>query len=139
MSALAELIARVEGLQKPAQEVGMQVLLACGWSRTCVGHFYGPLWYWSSPDNKVNFKEDDFRQYDPTASIDAVVALIEQTWPDKERRCWRLLDDWDTASAHAGTFVGDTYVSANASEAVNPALALLLAFLRALESSRGRD
>jgi hypothetical protein len=55
--------------------LGFEVLLACGWRKTYVGHFHGPLYQWSSGDYSKSYSED--RLPCPTGSIDAAMTLGE--------------------------------------------------------------
>lgn len=75
MTDLLSLAERVERATGPDQELGREVLLACGWRKSGRGYFLGPLFGWSSPDGKTYFDDDDFRRHDPTASIDAAMML----------------------------------------------------------------
>lgn len=70
------LIDRLREAKGADRELGREVLLACGWRKTCVGHFHGPLYYWSSPDGRTSFNDDKFRDHDPTASVDAALSLV---------------------------------------------------------------
>jgi hypothetical protein len=69
---MRELIERLENATGPDRELGRDVLLACGWRRTCVGNFYGPLWHWSGPGGR-SYPEDSLPC--PTESIDAALTL----------------------------------------------------------------
>lgn len=75
MTDLSDLIARVERATGADRDLGRDVLLACGWSKTLYGYFRGPLHMWRSPDG-TSFDDDDFRQHDPTISTDAALALV---------------------------------------------------------------
>lgn len=72
----ANLISKLEGLSGPDREVGREVLLACGWRKTFVGHFYGPMHLWSPSGAGRSYDEDVLPC--PTASIDAAIGLIEE-------------------------------------------------------------
>jgi hypothetical protein len=86
-TASAKLIERLERATGPDPELGRDVLLACGWRRTCAGHFYGPLYYWSSPSNARCYPED--RLPCPTQSIDAALTLLPEGlyWAAGYGRC----------------------------------------------------
>lgn len=77
MDSLLQLAERVERAEGPDPALGREVLLACGWRKTQVGRFMGPLYQWSSPDGRISFDDDDFqrRRHDPTASLDAAMKL----------------------------------------------------------------
>lgn len=75
----AELVKRLEAATGPDQELGREVLLACGWAKTCVGHFYGPLYTWHGPNGEY-FKDDDFTRHDPTRSLDTALTLVAFPW-----------------------------------------------------------
>lgn len=70
---LIELAERVEKSTGRDEALGHEILLACGWRKTCVGHFYGPLYYWSSPDGSKSYPEDQLPC--PTESLDAAMTL----------------------------------------------------------------
>lgn len=120
-----EMIARVESGTGADQTLGRAVLEACGWRKTVIGHFYGPLYYWSSPNGKIGFNDDDFYRRDPTASLDAVVSLIEAKLPGEG---WQIIvhDDGGPIQAHICEAVAD---------ASSPARALLAATLRVLKEN----
>lgn len=80
-NALTALAERVEAASGPSRELGHEILLACGWRRTSVGHFYGPLYQWSSPDGRRSFPEENLPN--PTASIDAALTLVPDAWPKR--------------------------------------------------------
>ena len=92
IDGLTELIARLEKASGPDRSLGHDVLLACGWRRTCVGHFYGPLWHWSSPDGKRSWPEDSLPC--PTASIDAALQLVPEGWVCSRVDNRRRYGDW---------------------------------------------
>lgn len=75
------LIERVEKATEPDRELGRELLLAGGWNKDLYGYFYGPLYMWSSPDRSIIFKDDDFRDHDPTGSVDAALAFMEGVLP----------------------------------------------------------
>lgn len=75
---MKDLIERLEKATGPDHELGRAVLLACGWSKTCVGYYMGQQFYWGSPDRKITFDDDFFHRYDPTRSIDAALTLVPE-------------------------------------------------------------
>ena len=48
-SVLSDLIARLT-VHDASRETAREILLHFGWTRSLVGHFYGPLYRWSAPD-----------------------------------------------------------------------------------------
>lgn len=76
MTDLLALAARVEQLTGRDIALGHEILLACGWRKTCVGNFYGPLYHWSSPDGSKSYPED--RLPCPTESLDAAMTLVPE-------------------------------------------------------------
>lgn len=75
---LTELADRVEKSTGRDRALGHEILLACGWRKTCVGHFCGPIYHWSTPDAKISYPED--RLPCPTASLDAAMMLAVEKW-----------------------------------------------------------
>ena len=75
MTDFLELARRCEKAERPDKELGFEILLACGWRRTCVGHFHGPLYQWSD-DGKRSYREDNLPC--PTGSIDAAMTLVPE-------------------------------------------------------------
>ncbi len=138
---LLALATRVEALDGPDREVGREVLLALGWTKTCVGYFCGEMFHWRSSDRKRGFNDDHFDRYDPTASLDAVVALITEKLPgcgfvvsknaggNRRNPCIACLEQDDDRWTYEGwpQCLGAT-----------PALALLAAALRAIASQENR-
>ena len=96
-SSLNDLIARLEKLTCGDREVGYEVLLACGWRRTIIGNFYGPLYHWSSPDGSLSYSEDGMPC--PTRSIDAAMTLVPGGWfttvEQRLNEWWVSLNDPD--------------------------------------------
>lgn len=138
---LSALIARLEAAEVGSRELGHEVLLALGWRRSVIGHFYGPLYQWSSPDFSPHLiSGDEDKLPNPVLSIDAALALAERVLPDREialsQRKPRHLEtcaEWWHASlfkVRTGVVfgVGPSTVTAKAS---TPALALVIAVLRA--------
>lgn len=133
--ALAERVAKAQGADA---NLGRDVLRACGWVQTEVGYFLGPLTRWSPPDPKsrFSFDDDDFRRYDPTASIDAAMSLVP------EGGTWTLLSadpnegDVDGPQLPFATVV--TSVDAYHATGATPALALAAAALRARSANNGK-
>ena len=75
---MSDLIERLESAAEGNRELGDEVLLAAGWRKTPVGHFYGPIHHWSSPDGRHNYSED--RRPNPTQSLDAAMTLVSDGW-----------------------------------------------------------
>lgn len=134
---LQDLLRRVESATGADREIGREILLALGWQRTLVGHFHGPLYYWSPPGSarsSLSGKDDDLP--DITTSLDAALALVERVLPG-----WL----WEVTTITTGVG-GIRYPTAlvmspdhapgeeiqTFGEARTPALALLAALLKAL-------
>lgn len=79
-AALLSLAERCEKATAGSRELGEAILVACGWRKTSVGYFYGPLYHWSSPDGKTSFKDDDFSRHNPATSLDAAMRLVPEGW-----------------------------------------------------------
>lgn len=75
---MQELIERLEKETGTNADLGREVLLACGWRKTCIGRFMGELWHWSSPDARVSFNDDDFYRHNPTRSLDTAMLLVPE-------------------------------------------------------------
>jgi hypothetical protein len=129
VSALAELIARVEGLKGPDRDVDLAIASAI------------------VPDVIVMRQRDDDTGADPytywcyTASIDAVVALIERELPgwDIVTQSRDNIGSVALAEPKDGKSWGEC-IKATSSPLDRPMpLAYCLAFLRALEASRGGE
>lgn len=158
--SLASLIAEVEKLNSPSREVDCEVAIALcilpEWCRfngdeifyvrkTVIGPEVAvtrPGKRKSSGDRPV-WQTTDYAPGDIlpayTASIDAVVALIERELPGW---MWTLNGDKGEYDACLSTDHGRFLITEDTErygKGPNGAIALLLAFLRALESSRGRD
>lgn len=78
MTALDDLLERLEKATGPDALLGREVLLACGWSKTPTGYFLGQMFHWRSPDGKTSFDDDHFHRYDPTRSLDAAMSLVPE-------------------------------------------------------------
>lgn len=134
----ANLLSRLQGLTAPDREVGREVLLAFGWRKTCVGHFYGPLYHWSPPGGGTGFRDDDFYRHDPTASLDAAVALCERVLPGWYWRVGRTSlfpNGWAYISrTHPSHCDKEDEASCSDGRAATPAIALLIAILTAMEA-----
>lgn len=118
-----ELIRRLEGATSPDPELGREILLACGWRRTCVGHFYGPLYNWSGP-NGEHYHDD--RLPCPTSSVDMALTIVPKhhLWEMRqgfEARAivWMIETDYDERNPPTG--YSTTF----------PAIALCIAALKA--------
>lgn len=150
MSALAELIARVEGLKGPDREVDAHVAVAIyGGARIDDGGKYPGWWF---TDLTEHLKAPRY-----TASIDAVVALIERELPGWWWKCGTCCVSDDACIApdfnspkHGERLKAQFFPLVPGSELDagfdvdrrppgNVAIALLEAFLRALEASRGGE
>ena len=104
MSDMMALAARLEATENPTRELGHEVLLRCGWTRACVGHFYGPLYQWSALGFRHSFQEENLGN--PLTSIDVAMWLIPDGWSSREIRCepWWLnptLDGRPNPNTHA--------------------------------------
>jgi hypothetical protein len=79
MSDLFELAERCEKAIGPDRALGLEILTACGWRKSCVGHFYGPLYYWNNGEG-ISYPEDKLPC--PTASLDMLNTLLVagQAW-----------------------------------------------------------
>jgi hypothetical protein len=144
VSALADLRARVEAATKPSQELDAQILQVlfvpkgyveqsringrwCIYDGTTDRSGRPRLW-------EATGKLHEIKQSSPTASLDAVLALVGEKLPDN------VITSVTVVRANGGvqcigivTFVGDAHtVKANAP---TPALALLSAVLAALDAS----
>lgn len=123
---MRDLIERLERATGPDRELGHKVLLACGWRRTCVGHFYGPLWHWSSPDGKRSWSEESLPC--PTASLDAVLKLMPDGWI------------WDVSSSGCAWIMRDDDSFCDSQIVIsgigNPIIALCIAALKAREAAK---
>lgn len=109
---IAELIKRVEGLTGADREVDAAVLKAMGYTYDR----FGRSWW----DRNVPIENDKL-----TASVDAVIQLIGEKMPVE----WEIRGSKDESVAYL-------YAESVASggNAPTPALALLIAFLRAWEA-----
>lgn len=88
MTEIMSLIERLEKATGPNASLGREVLLACGWRKTCVGHFHGPMYRWSSPDGKIGFDDDRFHDHDPTNSLDAAMSLVPEGYAIRDWMVW---------------------------------------------------
>lgn len=159
MTALADLIARVEGLKGPDRNVDAEIV-----AHLRILEPHHPEWLrtnfavWRArPDGRVETVRDDGTgdvHWEPklrlTASLDAVVALIDRELPGWawSLHSWAvaaICEDWDDDYAPSYQSFGNKWKPAKHTpfekwkpepKAATPALALLLAFLRALEASR---
>lgn len=121
---------RVEALNGPNRDIGREVLLACGWTKSIVGHFFGPMYRWRSPDGKIDFDDDNFLLHDPTASIDSAMSLVPEGWE------WQLWHGGVVSLKPNVVFIslreGAERRFEFRSDAASPALALTAASLRAI-------
>lgn len=124
MTDLSGLIARVEKASGPDRELGFEILLSCGWRRTCVGFFCGPIYHWSSPDGSLSYSEDGMPC--PTRSIDAALTLLPEGLSVKMGNdygpCW------------AGIWIKTNCNFSEFGRAATLPLALLAAILRARQA-----
>lgn len=138
----SELLARLEAATGTDAHLGEAVLLACGWKKTSHGYFMGQLWGWSSPDGKTYCDHDHFRRIDPTASIDTALTLVPEGWRMAalcQRDPWfcRLeTDDFESVTWGKGSdwITEVTSGSEATANAPTPALAIVIAALRAIEA-----
>jgi len=148
MSQIAELIKRVEGLTGPDRETDARVWCLLNPGTVYKDHFeaYGrprqTQVQYTEPPKRTRLVTGGHRPHadDWTASIDAVVALIERVlpgwriearigqWPPHEPRRTVL---WNNDTKQQSSVFGYS------ADAPTPALALLLALLRSMESDRG--
>jgi hypothetical protein len=119
---IEEIIAALEKATVPDCELEYEVLLACGWNKTCVGHFYGPLYRWSSPRFTHSYDQD--RMPSPMQSLDMAILLVP------EGRWWVLNSGVQTGSALAQVDAGKTWEHFEGHGAT-PAIALCIAALKA--------
>ena len=135
MSDLRELAERVEKLAGPCRETDSRVFRAMGSPLPSSFAGLGISLTWQ-PDGSATMPIGDMQvRYDPpafTASLDAVVALIERELPD-----WV----WNAGACHVAFLAaGERPCSADimdCGKAATPALALLAAFLRAKGGEHG--
>ncbi|GAA4827123.1 hypothetical protein GCM10023232_26650 [Sphingosinicella ginsenosidimutans] len=133
-----DLAARIEAATGADRELGRELLLACGWTKTQVGHFLGPLYGWTSPDKATYFQDDNFvrEKHDPTASLDAAMKLVPEGLAFAVATIRNgAPDDWDDSVCSAVVAQRDG-VEAR-SDATTPALALCAAACRARAGMEG--
>lgn len=122
---LSALIARLEAAEAGSRELGHEVLMALGWRRSVVGHFYGPLYQWSSPDFSPHLiSGDEDKLPNPVLSLDAALALAESVLPG-----WPV-GMWTTKQYAVGSVLREDGGAFDATSPT-PALALCIAILRA--------
>lgn len=137
MTALSSIIERVEAATGPDREIDAEVeALSCGWYPSHLCHdatrrSYS-VGYLHEDDDGSNLCKGGKHAPEYTASLDAVVQLVERELPDE---LWMISSKDPTLRPQATL----TYRSADAqrvqtAHAKTPALALLLACLRALQS-----
>lgn len=141
---LEDLVARIETLPGPCRETDARVAVACGDIR--MSNRSGSIAFFQEPAKRgdyaflsgcVDGEDDAFRSLGSclgvkhyTASIDAVVALIERELPGWVCGATRYTDGNGSGWADDGNVVIKRY-------AATPALALLAAFLRAKGGEHG--
>lgn len=91
---LRSLIEQLESASEGTKPLGEAVLLACGWTKTQVGYWLGPRYYWTSPDGKHSFDDDYFHRHNPTTSLDAAITLVPEGWAWKVGTCCVSDDAW---------------------------------------------
>lgn len=124
---IAGLLGRVEAATGPDRELGREIMLTLGWQRTCIGHFYGPLYYWSPPGRAGRGYDED-KLPDATASVDAALLLIERVLPGWADTTYSKT----TTHGPRAVLVNPDYrIQVGADGATRP-LALLAALLKAL-------
>jgi hypothetical protein len=133
LEALRRLAARVEALERPNREIGMEVLLACGWVRISHGNFMGPLYGWRSPDRTIYFDDDNFdlRKWNPAQYLDVAMSLVPEGW----RVAWMgetVIEGNDPWNVRLLEKRFDGRARQSEGDAATPALALCAAALRAL-------
>lgn len=74
---MTDLLDKLQHATEGSRELGDAVLLGCGWRKTLIGHFYGPMYQWSSADGKQSYGED--KRPDPTRNLQAVVSLAMES------------------------------------------------------------
>ena len=92
-----EIIAKLEAIGNyQDKELGYEVLLACGWRRVVVGHFYGPLYQWWPPGNTHSFDQDKMEC--PTKSVDMALMLVPKGLVLRLTLCgdgtFQIIDGW---------------------------------------------
>ena len=123
-----DLIAALESASGPDRGLGDRVLLACGWRKTSVGSFYGPMYVWVSPNGD---RYDEERRPDPTASMDAVQTLIDDGVE------WSVTNLYGVAHAEVGLNFADRDFEIGRREDGNMILALATAALKARDAEQG--
>lgn len=128
---LKELIGQLEKATRPDTNLGRRVLLAAGWSKTCVGHFYGPLYYWSGP-NGEHYDED--RLPCPMRSIDMALSIVPKgNWWEVKQRCAKD-SPMRSFGSYSGMFAAQTHDDWGAKgyrgDHDNAAIALCIAALK---------
>jgi hypothetical protein len=134
-SVPTELVERLSAATVGSRELGHELLLSLGWHRTCVGHFYGPLYQWSAPDRTPHLiSGDEDHLPNPVLSLDAALALAERVLPG-------LDIDLEIRPTHEGLATdaivyshgyGPTPNASWRAWSPTPALALCIAILKAL-------
>ena len=122
----ADLIARLEALTGPDQEVADEVLLACGWSMIEFGALDNPSYEWLAPDESTTYVGGDHPN--PLASLDAALTLR----PDDQ---WEWELSWNSYGATAK--LGDPRLYLEGEHKI-PAIALCVAALKARAQEEGK-
>lgn len=121
MTALSELIARVEGAAGPDRELDWEIDFYFTKDKWAAESRGGALRREEKYPGEAAQYYENFGQPHYISSLDAVVVLVERETPQSSWGVYRMYSGRFTATTHDGDVRG---------EASTPALALLLAFLR---------
>lgn len=130
MTDLAELIARLEAASQGSRPLDREMMLLVGDARE-VDHctFYGPdesVWYLGDYEHETDLPPLPYL----TSSLDAIVALIERKLPGWwVQYLGQTTKGWAARIERQGTSLG-------LFNSTTPALALCIAFLRALQAQQ---
>lgn len=75
---MTDLIAALEAAEVGSRELSDRTLLSAGWKKSIIGHFYGPMYAWTSPRGDSFTNEHHFPS--PTESLDAAMLLALPGW-----------------------------------------------------------
>ena len=140
MTALAELIAKLEAAPEGSRELDCEVALGIGWVYEKRGNSRKRWWYKPDVTNDYNRSSDNYWSEYPaiqfTTSIDAALTLVPETARLTIQRCFdnrqcRLI--W-RAEVNTGVGWEGTWREFKSPEGSFPALALCIAALKAREA-----
>lgn len=141
MTTIASLIAEVEKLTAPSREVDAEIFALSGGGRIHWIDAETSVFVWERPIDGMWIRQPKSMRSTPryTASIDAVVALMERELPG-----WRICFEATDGIADDVYLIGPKFRDDRPGEHSSPpiagkptAIALLLAFLRAIEARAG--